>query len=125
MERKLRTTQRERGPTEDVRPGFLTECWKIPAWSWAHDGAVGGGVAGRQTTPKTLVPLHSLPDWLCMTGFCPRTQVERMDVHGKWLMCLGVGTGVQEPSSDFGFGGQSRAVPQVTGGNKTGTEKGK
>ncbi|KAB1264194.1 hypothetical protein Cadr_000020131 [Camelus dromedarius] len=98
-EGRLSSVSKKQGPTEDVRPGFLTECWKIPAWSWAHDGAVD---YSKDPGPPPLTPRLALHDWLLM------------DVHGKWLMCLGVGTGVQEPSSDFGFGGQSRAVPQVT-----------
>lgn len=35
----------------------------------------------------------------------------------KWLVCLGVGPGVLVLSVGLGFGGQSRAVPQVTLGN--------
>lgn len=41
----------------------------------------------------------------------------------KWLIYLRVRTGVLGLSLGLGFGGQSEAIPHLTSGNETGTEK--
>lgn len=62
-EGKLKT-KREGGPTKDGRPGSRVECWNIPVQSCVDEGPVDGGVAPRETSPKTLVPLHLRPGFV-------------------------------------------------------------
>lgn len=105
-EKKPETTKRGGEPTEDVRPGFLSECWSsLPGAVWMRGQWVVGWPAEttRKTGPPPFTHRLALCDWL-----------SPLDPSGEnGCPCKG-GTGVLGLSSGFGFGRQSRAVPQVT-----------